>query len=1301
MRKLLSLVVAMMCAIISFAATETTVFYSAPEATIGTYTVKLNVNFKGDGDDWSQMTMTKTKRLNGEDPVYSATFTDKYDGVGVMQFQLYDGATWKSQDVAISSWTSVSTYNGKMIAHANPTTWVAAPAEPVEKVTYTALKADPSTGNWAGRYLIVFADNKAHATVSGSDLAATSDVLTITSGETEINSTDAYYVTVEPFADGYSIKLPSGKYLSVNANSNKVAEVNAAYAFNFEYTASGIKIFGKDTKGNTRYVLNNSTYYRGYTWNDSYKLPTLYRTGDEAPALQTIYFLNSLDWTTVKAFVWPATGDAYKPWSGEAMYNTKEQVDGKYIYAYRFPATYANIIFNNGAETPTQTADLEWAATKPYFVLGATNGEGKYEGSWYASKAEIPTTKYYIIGSMNGWDKKTPIEMTPGNGDSLSVDIPLIGDYHYEFKVLKVLGTDTAWLGDQNGGIMDKSNCKGWTISKDYDKNIGLQTTKEANYKFIFDKGKVQISVVIPEGGTVVPETATALLKGVFSIAANGTAKFSRGNLQYNQGAKKWYFAEKQYDMIAEKNIHLGNENYSGSIDLFSWNCATAENGIKLSNKDADFTGAFVDWTGLFAGDIKYSTLSKAEWDYLMARKKDGKALWTMAGLGPDSIIGLILFPDDWTAPTGIAIEYGIPSLSVKVEWPHRDIPKHNLYTFEQWATLEAAGAVFLPAGGERAGYWGNKIGFNGVDENTNPASWNPEANNTYSWAENANEYGMYWLSTQGISKEHYAYYVILPAWSDGPDTSTSDDDFYYYPAVWQREKRRGNSVRLVEKTYLPEYYIAGSMTEWAKNMVKMTAGNGDSLSVDINLDEKEEYTFKVVKVVNTDTTWYGLKINEGDPYEPMTYENCKGWYLYDNGNKNVKLQTTKNGSYKFIFEKNANNEISIVMPEPDPIDTTWYIAGGFNNWAAGMEELKGEKADSLILKVELKSDTIVPFKLVRVRTQAKVNLDTVWFGVADKGSVMKNGDKDWWLLETGYENVGLQPTKIGEYTFVVDPTHRGKVGDEENVLAPIINVIMPEPDPIKMKEITLVPRIWNEGGAKFAAHYWETGKPAAWSAFFTANGTGDTLKAEINEKADNIIFVRFSNEATVPAWENVWNQTEDLKVGESWIFTITGWGEGENPKSVGQWTPYEEPGAQYGLLIDGTTFIGATLNPTPADPSQPELMATNVNLTAGQTFKLYDSVNKQGWVIPNWKSESYQFTITNDVYEVTETGLYHFYVHAEYEISNSWIYVAKEGGTGCENINGAVELRKVIENGVMYIYRDGMKYTVQGYIVR
>ena len=127
MRKILSLMMMAMFSVAIFAATETTVYYTASEATIGTKTVKLNINRQGDADNWQQYNMTLTELTYNGDPVYTYTYTDLYDGVGKMQFQLYDGDNWVSEKEAISSWTSVGEYNGKMYVHATEQ-WVAAPS---------------------------------------------------------------------------------------------------------------------------------------------------------------------------------------------------------------------------------------------------------------------------------------------------------------------------------------------------------------------------------------------------------------------------------------------------------------------------------------------------------------------------------------------------------------------------------------------------------------------------------------------------------------------------------------------------------------------------------------------------------------------------------------------------------------------------------------------------------------------------------------------------------------------------------------------------------------------------------------------------------------------------------------------------------------------------------------------------------------------------------------------------------------------------------------------------------------------
>ena len=90
----------------------------------------------------------------------------------------------------------------------------------------------------------------------------------------------------------------------------------------------------------------------------------------------TVYYVNKAAWEAVNAFVWPAEGSAYKEWPGEAMTKQEEKINDLDVYAYTFPASYVNIIFNNGT---AQTADLVWNADAPYY----------YDGVWYA-KADIP-----------------------------------------------------------------------------------------------------------------------------------------------------------------------------------------------------------------------------------------------------------------------------------------------------------------------------------------------------------------------------------------------------------------------------------------------------------------------------------------------------------------------------------------------------------------------------------------------------------------------------------------------------------------------------------------------------------------------------------------------------------------------------------------------------------------------------------------------------------------------------------------------------------------------------------------------
>lgn len=118
----------------------------------------------------------------------------------------------------------------------------------------------------------------------------------------------------------------------------------------------------------------------------------------------------------------------------------------------------------------------------------------------------------------------------------------------------------------------------------------------------------------------------------------------------------------------------------------------------------ADIANTDCDW-GVFNAILNggnepniWRTMTRPEWEYLLNERDNAVNL---RGLGKVAITyGLILLPDDWTLPDGCSFT----PLSNKVLENNADKPTSLLnwtvYSDEQWAVLEANGAVFLPAAG-------------------------------------------------------------------------------------------------------------------------------------------------------------------------------------------------------------------------------------------------------------------------------------------------------------------------------------------------------------------------------------------------------------------------------------------------------------------------------------------------------------------------------------------------------------------------------------------------------------------------
>ena len=226
----------------------------------------------------------------------------------------------------------------------------------------------------------------------------------------------------------------------------------------------------------------------------------------------------------------------------------------------------------------------------------------------------------------------------------------------------------------------------------------------------------------------------TDWLGGVFSVGENTKVRFSRGNLWcdgtdtgYSDATpkiKSWGFESNQYSTPSNRAIN--------HISHFMW-CKSASESVKLRYAEQGATGPdnlFTNasptepnenfavngqkgfWRALSGDD-------SGEWEYLIERKdSEGNALYKLGVTVCDHSNCLILLPDDW--------KWG--ENGVGTGW----LSKYSESTIVKWSTMEAAGAVCLPAAGYRNGSNGSAS------------------------AVISGGYGFYWTSTP--SDDSYAY---------------------------------------------------------------------------------------------------------------------------------------------------------------------------------------------------------------------------------------------------------------------------------------------------------------------------------------------------------------------------------------------------------------------------------------------------------------------------------------------------------------------------------------------------------------
>lgn len=263
------------------------------------------------------------------------------------------------------------------------------------------------------------------------------------------------------------------------------------------------------------------------------------------------------------------------------------------------------------------------------------------------------------------------------------VPVGTLGTKGFKIDVYDIAGTKKA--------TVDKSNAIGDIIRR----NV-ISTTRE-------NVGEVSV-------------------RGLFNINDDGgKVYFSQGNLQYQASTKTWRFAENQWNFVGnnsngnvyENGVKCNNESiaetYSGWIDLFGWGTSgqahegsshtdpwdhgTSGNWYAYGNQNYDLDSqnpATADWgynaisNGLNKEKSGWRTLSKNEWNYLFNHNT-----WGFGQINGSN--GIIILPEGYV-PAG----FNAASTDGNRAWGA------NTYTYETWRAMDANGAVFLPAAGQR-----------------------------------------------------------------------------------------------------------------------------------------------------------------------------------------------------------------------------------------------------------------------------------------------------------------------------------------------------------------------------------------------------------------------------------------------------------------------------------------------------------------------------------------------------------------------------------------------------------------------
>lgn len=254
----------------------------------------------------------------------------------------------------------------------------------------------------------------------------------------------------------------------------------------------------------------------------------------------------------------------------------------------------------------------------------------------------------------------------------------------------------------------------------------------------------IEVNVSTEVNSSDVPVGA---ISGKFTINANGDqVYFSQGNLQYigSVATPYWKFADHQWEYFGT-STGQNSDDPNVDRDLFGWGTSGWDNGnIFYQPYDTynpyhdesyeydedmgygygptdgtyynyDLTGQYAnaDW-GVYnaianGGNMpnQWRTLTGEEWGYVFDRRITPSGIRRACG-NVGGVNGVILLPDNWNTEICMLNKTNGDDLDDDEESPFNS----NIFTLDEWETLENNGAVFLPLAGDRQGVFVTGVGY-------------------------------------------------------------------------------------------------------------------------------------------------------------------------------------------------------------------------------------------------------------------------------------------------------------------------------------------------------------------------------------------------------------------------------------------------------------------------------------------------------------------------------------------------------------------------------------------------------------